>query len=79
MSLSYLCLTGVVLLWRVRTLPWLRGCVVPGCAPAGTMVVLTLRVSTEPLVVAGRRVIASGCTRVRRVLTEPKVVCARCK
>ena len=41
------------------------------------MVVLALRVSTEPLVVPGRRVIASGCMRARRVLTEPKVVCAR--
>ena len=65
--------------WRVRTLPWLRGFVVPGFAPAGTMVVLALRVSTEPLVVSGRRVIAPGCTRVQRVLTEPKVVCARRK
>ena len=42
-------------------------CAVPGCAPAGTMVVLALRV------------IASGCTRARRVLTEPKIVYARRK
>ena len=43
------------------------------------MAVLALRVSDEPLVVPGRRVIASGRTRARRVLTEPKVVCARRK
>ena len=54
-------------------------CAVPGCAPAGIMVVLALRVSAEPLGLPGRRVIASGCTRTRRVLSEPKVVCARRK
>ena len=54
-------------------------CAVPGCAIAGTMIVLALRVSTEPLVVPGRRVSASDCKRARRVLTEPKVVCAQRK
>ena len=54
-------------------------CAVPGCAPAGAIFVLALGVSAEPLVVTGRRVIASGCTRARCVLTEPKVVYARRK
>ena len=50
-----------------------RICAVPGCAPAGTMFVLALRVSAEPLVVPGRRAIAAGFMRARHVLTEPKV------
>ena len=33
---------------------------VPGCAPAGTMVVLALRVLAEPTNVPGRRAVASG-------------------
>ena len=54
-------------------------CAVPGRALAGTMVVLALHVSAEPLVVLGRRAIASDCKRARRVLTESQVVCARRK
>ena len=44
-------------------------CAVPGCDLAGTMVMLILRVSAEPLFVPGRRVIASGYKHTRRVLT----------
>ena len=46
--------------WRVRTLPWLRGCVVLGCAPAGATVALVLSVLAEHTVVPVRRAIASG-------------------
>ena len=52
---------------------------VPGCAIAWTSVVLALRVLAEPMVVPGRRAIASGYICARRVLAEPSVVCARRK
>ena len=78
-TLDYLCITGVVLPWRVRTLHWLRGCVVSVCAPTGTTVTLVLRVLSEPTVVPVRRAIASGYICDQRVLAEPKVVCVRRK
>ena len=78
-SLNYLCVTGIVLPWWVRTLPRLSGCAVPGCALAGAMVERALHVLAKPMVVPARREIASGRTRARRVLAEPKVVCARRK
>lgn len=99
--------------WRVRTLPWLRGCTVPACVLAGVMLMRALHLFVEPMVVRARRDIDSGCVRsvyIRRVLrpcfplrrffvlcgphyfvfshivrlfwrllTEPKVVFARCK
>ena len=43
------------------------------------MVVLALRVLVEPMVVPGRRAIASCCVYARRVLTQPRVVSIRCK
>ena len=55
------------------------GCAVQGCAPAGTMVVLALRVIAEPTVVFVRRALASGYIFAQRVLAEPKVVCVRRK
>ena len=51
----------------------------PGCAIAWTIVVLDLHILAEPMVVHARRAIASNCTSARRVLAEPKVVCARRK
>ena len=57
-SLNYLWVTEVMLPWHVRALPWLRGCALPGCAPAGTMVVLALRVFAEAMVVPAQRAIA---------------------
>ena len=55
------------------------GCEVPGCAPAGTIFVLALRVLAEHVVVPARRAIASDYTCSRRVLAEPKIVCVRRK
>ena len=77
--MNYLRITGVVLLCRVHTLPWLRRCVVPGCAPAGTTVTLVLRELAEPMVLPDRRAIASCYICAQRVLAEPKVVCVRRK
>ena len=76
---EHLCVTGVVLPRRVRALPWLRGYVVPGCAPAGTTLALVLRVLAETTVVPVRRAIASGYICARCVQAEPKVVCIRRK
>ena len=78
-SLNYLFIIGVVLPWRVRTLPWLRGCVVSGCAPAGTTVALVVCVLANPAVLPVQRSIASGYIFARRVLAEPRVVCVRLK
>ena len=57
-SLNYLYVTGVVLRWPVRALSWLKGCVVLGCALAGTTVALVVRVLAEPTVVPVRCAIA---------------------
>ena len=65
--------------WRVRTLPWLRGCAILGGAPAGTTVALVVRVLAEPTVVPVRHAIASGYIFAQRVLAEPKIVCVRRK
>ena len=54
-----------------------RGCAVTSCAPAGTMIVLALRVLVGAMLVPARRAISTGCTCARRVLAEPKAVCAR--
>ena len=57
--------------WRVRTLPWLRGCVGLGCAPAGTTVALVLRVLAEHTVVPVRRAIPSDYIFAQRK-TNPR-------
>ena len=74
-----LCITGVLLPWRVGTLPWLTGWVVLGYALAGTTIALVVRLLGEPTVEPIRRVITSGCMRARRVLAGPRVVCVRRK
>ena len=53
------------------------GCALSGSAPAGTMVVLALRVLAQHMIVPGRRAIPYGCARAGRVLAEPKVGCIR--
>ena len=71
--------------YELRCVLWLccpvdgPGCAVPGCAPAGTMLMPALRVLAEPTVVPARRAIASGCMCAQRVLAEPRVVCVRHK
>lgn len=60
-----LCVTVVVLPWRVRTPLWLRGCAITECVLVGTMVIRAMHVLATPVTV-----------RARRGLTESKVVCA---
>ena len=56
-----------------------RKCAIPGCAPAGTTVVLVLRVLYEPMVVLYGRAIVFGYVSARRVLGEPRILCVRRK
>ena len=73
MRYLYILCCVVRLCWPVRG----PGFTVRGCDPAGIMVVLALCVPAEPMVIPGRRAITSGCTRARRVMAEPRVVCPR--